>query len=164
MKIQDGKNIEQAIRPEPQNKVGKKSDDFKKVLSEAQSKIGGSSEKSTLTPDEIQKMNRTLQSASTMPKLEASGFSESLGRRHSGEIKKVEQFLDLLESYTQALSDPKKNLRDIASLVESLESEKEKLAELGENLPEGDILKHIVNQTVIFTMAEVLRFNRGDYI
>jgi len=164
MKIQDDKSVRQAIRPEPQNKIDKKSNGFKKVLSEAQSKIEGSEGRNTLSTDEIQKLNLRLLDACTIPKLEASSFSECLGESHGGEIKKVEQFLELLESYTQALFDPQKNLREIALLVESLEKESGKLAELGENLPEGDILKEIINQTVILTTIEMLRFNRGDYI
>lgn len=164
MKIQDDKNIKQAIKLDPQNKIDKKGDDFKKALSEAQSKIEGSREKNTLSTDEIQKLNLRLQNASTIPKLETSGFSECLGKSYSGRIKKVEKFLELLDSYAQALFDPQKNLREIAPLVKSLESEKEKLPELVGNLPDGDILKEIVNQTVILSTMEVLRFNRGDYL
>jgi hypothetical protein len=164
MKIQDDKNIKQAIGLEPQNKIDKKSDGFNKALSEARSKVEGSPKKNKLSPDEIQKLNFRLQSASSIPKLETSGFSECFGKVQKAEIKKVEQFLEILESYMQALSDPKKNLREVASLVKSLEIEKEKLAELGEDLPDGGVLKHIVNQTVILSTMEVLRFNRGDYL
>ena len=164
MKIQDGRNIEQAIRPEPQNKIDKRSDGFKKALARAQSEVEESQERNTLSTDEIQKLNLRLQKASAISTLEASGFNECLGKSQRANIKKVEQFLDLLESYTQALFDPKTNLKEIASLVKSLESEKENLAELGENLPDGDVLKHIINQTVILSTIEVLRFNRGDYI
>ena len=164
MKIQDGKNVKQAIRPEPQNKIDKKSDDFKNILSEVRSKVQGSQDRNSLSTEEIQKINLTFQNANPVARLEASGFSESPGKYHSGEVKKVEEFFDLLESYIQALSDPKMNLREIATLVKSLEIEKEKLAELGENLPDGDILKEILHHTVIITNVEVLRFNRGDYI
>ena len=164
MKIQDDKNIKQAIRPEPQNKTGKRGDDFKKVLSDVQSKVEGAQDKNPLSTEEIQKIDHALQNASTIARLEASSFSESLGNFESGEAKKVEQFFDLLESYTQALSDPKKNLTDIVPLVKSLESEKEKLAELGESLPDGDILKDIINHTAILTTVEVLKFSRGDYL
>jgi len=164
MKIQDDKSVKQAVKLEPQNKIDKKGDGFKKALSEAQSKIEGSQEKSTLSPDEIQKLNLRLQDASTIPKLEASGFSECVGKSYRGGIKKVEQFLDLLESYTHALFDPQKNLREISPLVKFLESEKEKLAGLGENLPDGDILKEIINQIVILTTVEMLKFDRGDYL
>ena len=164
MKIQDGKNVEQTIRPETRNKIDKKSDGFKRALAKAQSKVEESQERNTLSAGEIQKLNFRLQSASTISKLEASGFSNCLEKSQKAEIKKVEQFLDLLESYTQALFDPKKTLKEIASLVKSLESEKEKLAELGENLPDGDVLKYIVNQTLILSTIEVLRFNRGDYL
>ena len=116
------------------------------------------------SPDEIQKINLRLQNASTLTSLEASSFSASIGKFESGEVEKIEQFFNLLESYTKALSDPKKNLRDIAPLIKSIESEKEKLAGLGESLPDGDILKDIVNQAAILANVEVLKFNRGDYL
>ncbi len=164
MKIQDGKNIRQAIKPESQNKIDKKGDAFKKILSGIQSKVEGTREKKPLSADEIQKINLRLHNASTISRLEASSFSESIGKFESGEIEKVEQFLDLLESYAQALSDPKKNLRDIAPLIKSLESEKGKLAELGEKLPDENILKDVVNQTAILATVEVLKFNRGNYL
>ena len=61
MKIQDDKNIKQAIKLDPQNKIDKKGDDFKEALSEAQSKIEVSREKNTLSTDEIQKINLRLQ-------------------------------------------------------------------------------------------------------
>ena len=164
MKIQDDKNIRQAIKPEPQNKIDRNGDDFKKILSGVQSKADGAQEKNPLSPDEIQKMNLRLQNASTLASLEASSFSESIGKFESGEVEKVERFFNLLESYTKALSDPKKNLRDIAPLIKSIESEKEKLAGLGESLPDGNVLKDLVNKAAILANVEVLKFNRGDYL
>jgi hypothetical protein len=164
MKIQDDKNINQAMGVDPQKQVDNKDDVFKKVFAEAQSKIGESQEKKPLAAEEISKLSLNLQNASTIARLEASNFSELLGKSNSGEIKKVESFLDLLETYTRALSDPEKNLKDINPLVMSLESEKEKLTALGESLSEGDGLKDIVNQAVIHSTVEILKFNRGDYL
>jgi hypothetical protein len=164
MKIQDDKNINQAMGVDPQKQVDNKDDGFKKVFAEAQSKIGESQEKKPLAAEEISKLSLNLQNASTIARLEASNFSELLGKSNSGEIKKVESFLDLLETYTRALSDPEKNLKDINPLVMSLESEKEKLTALGESLSEGDGLKDIVNQAVIHSTVEILKFNRGDYL
>jgi len=164
MKIQDDKNIQQAIGIDPQKQVDKKDDGFKKVFAEAQSKIGELQEKKPLTTEEVSKLNLNLQNASIISRLEASNFSELLGKSDSGEIKKVESFLDLLETYTRALSDPANNLKDIDPLVTSLENEKEKLTALGESLPEGDGLKEIVNQAVIHSTVEILKFNRGDYL
>ena len=66
MKIQDGKNVEQAMKPEPQNKIDKKSDGFKKALAKAQSKVEESQERNTPSTDEIQKLNLRLQNASTI--------------------------------------------------------------------------------------------------
>jgi len=165
MKIQDDKNITQAIGGfEPQKQVDKNDDGFKKVFAEARSKIGEPQKKTSLTTEEINKLDLTLHNASSIARLEASNFNELLGKSDSGEIKKVESFLDLLETYTLALSNPEKNLKDIDLLVKSLESEKEKLTALGESLPEGDALKDIVNQAVIHSTVEVLKFNRGDYL
>ena len=164
MKIQNDKNITQAIGFEPQKLVDRKDDGFKKVLDAARSKVGESEEKKPLSTEEIKKLNLALQSVSVVPGLEANSFGELFRKSHRGEIEKVESFLDLLESYTHTLSDPKKNLKDIDPLLKSLESEKEKLAALGENLPGGDTLKDIVNRAVIYTTVERLKFNLGDHL
>lgn len=164
MKIEDDKNIRQVIKPEPQNKIDRTGDDFKKILSGIQSKADGSQEKNPLSTDEVQKINLRLQNAGNIAELEASSFKESIGECESGEIEKVEQFFNLLESYSKALSDPKMNLRDIAPLVKSIEGEKEKLAGLGERLPDGHVLKDLVNKAAILSTVEVLKFNRGDYL
>ena len=164
MKIQDDKSIQQTIAGDTTRKIDKKGDEFKKALTEAQMKIEGQSEKKTPSTDEIKKLNFRLQNASAIPELQKTSFSETLGKINTAEIKKVEEFLDLFESYTKALSDPKKNLREISSLVKLLESSKEELAALAEALPEGDLLKHIINQTIVLSTVEVLRFNRGDYL
>ena len=164
MKIQDDKNIQQALISESQNKTQKESGDFEKALSEAQSKIEKSGRGGELSPDEIQRLNYRLQNASFVPEPEGSSFNNHLGKSHGTEIKKVEQFLDLFESYTQALLDPEKNLKEIEPLVKSLEREKEKLLALGESLPEESVLRHIIDQTTILGALEVLKFNRGDYL
>ena len=164
MKIQDDKNIQQALIPESQEKTQKKSGDFEKALSEAQSKIEKSEGEKRLSPEEIQRLNFRLQNASTIPEPESSSFNDHLGRSHGAEIKKVEQFLDLFESYTQALFDPEKNLKEIEPLVKSLEREKNKLLALAETLPEESVLKHIIDQTTILGTLEVLKFNRGDFL
>ena len=164
MKIQDYKNIQQSLIPELKNSVQKESGDFEKALSEAQSKIEKSGGGVELSPDEIQRLNYRLQNASFVPEPEGSSFNNHLGKSHGTEIKKVEQFLDLFESYTQALLDPEKNLKEIEPLVKSLEREKEKLLALGESLPEESVLRHIIDQTTILGALEVLKFNRGDYL
>ena len=164
MKIQDDKNIRQVVKPESQHKMDRTGGDFKKILSGIQSKADGVKEKNPLSPDEIQKINFRLQNASNITGLEVSRLNESIGEFESGEVEKVEQFFNLLESYSKALSDPKMNLRDIAPLIESIESEKEKLAGLGERLPDGHVLKDLVNKAAILSTVEMLKFNRGDYL
>jgi len=70
----------------------------------------------------------------------------------------------VLESYSQALADPRKNLRDIEPLVALLEQEKGNIAEEETTRAEGDTLNNLVTQALILTQVEVSRFNRGDYL
>ena len=70
----------------------------------------------------------------------------------------------MLESYSEALSDPKKNLRELSPLVRLLEREQNNLEELGKNLADDDMLQDILKQAVILSQVEVARFNRGDYL
>lgn len=164
MKIQDDKSIRQVIKPEPQHKIDRTGNDFKKILSGLQSTADDVKETAPLSPDDIQKINLRLQNASAIAGLETSSLDESIWKFQSGELEKIEQFFNLLESYTNVLSDPKKNLRDIAPLIKSMEGETEKLAGLGERLPDGHVLKDLINKAAILTTVEVLKFNRGDYL
>lgn len=164
MKIQDDKSIRQAIKPEAQTKTGKTNDDFKKILSGLQSKATGVEKKNSLTPDDIQKMNFRLQNASATAGVELSCLDESICKFEGSAVEKVEQSLHLLESYASALADPQKSLKDLDSLIQSMESEKEKLSGLGKRLPDGHVLKDLINQAAILTTVEVIKFNRGDYL
>jgi hypothetical protein len=164
MKIQDDKSIKQVLKPEAQKTAGCTGDDFKNILSDAQSKIEESRDKQPLRIDTLEKPHPNLQSASALDRLQAGTFNTALARNEGSKIHKVEQLLDLLESYSEALSDPKKNLREVSSLVRLLEREQNNLEELGKNLADGDMLQDIVMQAVILSQVEVSRFNRGDYL
>jgi len=79
-------------------------------------------------------------------------------------IEKTENFLDLLEEYKNKLLDPQTTLRDIHPLVQRMESEKETLTPVLNSLPPGDGLKNILNDALITSSLEVIKFNRGDYV
>jgi hypothetical protein len=79
-------------------------------------------------------------------------------------IEKTENFLDLLEEYKNKLLDPQTTLRDIHPLVQRMESEKETLTPVLNSLPPGDGLKDILNDALVNSEVEVIKFNRGDYV
>ena len=164
MKIQDDKSIKQVLKPDPKNTTGNINDNFKNILSEVQSKIEGSQDKQPLRIDTLEKPNPSLQNASALDRLQAGNFNASLTSTEGSNAKKVEQLIDLLESYSEALSDPKKNLRELSPLVRLLEREQNNLEELGKNLADDDLLQDILKQAVILSQVEVARFNRGDYL
>ena len=78
--------------------------------------------------------------------------------------ERTENFLDILEEYQNKLLDPQTTLRDIHPLVQRMESEKETLTPVLNSLPPGDGLKDILNDALVNSEVEVIKFNRGDYV
>ena len=79
-------------------------------------------------------------------------------------IDRIEKVLDLLDEYRRKLADPNTTLREIQPLVKSLETENGQLKPVLNSMVEGDQLKQILNQTLVSTSLEVIKYNKGDYI
>ena len=79
-------------------------------------------------------------------------------------IDRTEQFLDILHEYHQKLGNPQFILKDIHPLINEMEMEIEGLIPVLDSLPDGDELKDILNQALITSALEVIKFNRGDYL
>ena len=79
-------------------------------------------------------------------------------------VERTEQFLDLLEEYQNKLMDPQTSLRDINPLIGQMEKEKDALAPLMDSLPDGDELKDVLNNALVTSTVEMIKFNRGDYV
>ncbi len=79
-------------------------------------------------------------------------------------VKGIENVLDLLDDYRSKLADPNIVLKDIHPLISAIEHENKYLKPLLNSLSEGDELKPILNQTLVTTSLEVIKFNKGDYI
>ena len=77
---------------------------------------------------------------------------------------RTESFLDILEEYQNKLLDPHATLRDIHPLIQRMETEQEALAPVLNSLPPGDGLKDILNDALVTSSLEVIKFNRGDYV
>ena len=78
--------------------------------------------------------------------------------------ERTENFLDILEEYQNKLLDPQATLRDIHPLIQRMESEKETLTPVLNSLQPGDGLKDILNDALVNSEVEVIKFNRGDYV
>ena len=82
----------------------------------------------------------------------------------TGIVDKTENLLDLLENYTQKIEDPKKSLKEIEPLIDSIQKEASRLAqEADKHLPEDEALKDIVNEFAVAANVEYAKFYRGDY-
>ena len=79
-------------------------------------------------------------------------------------VERTENFLNILEDYRKKLNDPQATLRDIHPLIQKMETEKDALAPVLNSLPPGDGLKEILNDAMITSSLEVIKFNRGDYV
>lgn len=79
-------------------------------------------------------------------------------------IERVENFLDIMDEYQKELGDPKFALKDIYPLVNNMAEKNEELASSLNSLQDGDKLKEILNQTLITSSVEIIKFNRGDYV
>ena len=78
--------------------------------------------------------------------------------------ERTESFLDILEEYQNKLLDPQATLRDIHPLIQRMETEQEALTPVLNSLPPGDGLKDILNDALVNSEVEVIKFNRGDYV
>jgi hypothetical protein len=79
-------------------------------------------------------------------------------------IDGVENLLDILDEYTGKLGDPRVSLEELAPLVDKMEAKKEELVPVLDSLADGDRIKDILNQALIASSLEVMKFKRGDYL
>jgi len=79
-------------------------------------------------------------------------------------MSRLEGFLDLMSDYRSKLADPRVSLKGLEPAVRSLEQGREALSPLLASLPEGDGLRDILNQALVTTEMEIVRFRRGDYL
>jgi hypothetical protein len=78
-------------------------------------------------------------------------------------IEQTERLLDTLDAYRQKLGDREVALKDMDPLIHEIKGQSEGLSSKVDALPDADPLREILNQTLIISSLEVLKFNRGDY-
>ena len=153
MKITDPGNINAVL---PQNKKnteksqGTEPGKFNKLLNEKIEKLDTSE-------------SRLKASASPgIPKAPCVWLDQQSDK--AGIISRVADFLNIIEEYTEGLSDPDISLKDISPLVAKIETEKLELQNFSDALSPEDQIKPIVDEALIRATVEVIKFNRGDYI
>ena len=78
-------------------------------------------------------------------------------------IDRIENMIDLLDSYRHKLADPQINLKQMDAIVRDIARENDSLASLADSLPDDEV-KQLLNQTMVTASLEVTKFYRGDYI
>ncbi|MEN6487790.1 MAG: hypothetical protein ABFD66_02735 [Smithella sp.] len=79
-------------------------------------------------------------------------------------LSRMDRFLNLLEKYQKQMEDPKISLKETATTVSQMEQQTKELLPVLESLPEGDGIKDLLNQLLVTSTVETIKFNRGDYL
>jgi len=151
MKVQHNENIQKSLFPEKINKnENAQGIDFGAVLK-----------------NEVEKSSELISGPQKMSPI--SSISpiqlDMLSPAQNGSIAdRVENLLNMLDEYQQKLKDPHFSLKEIDPLVKQMEKEEKNLAPILDSLVEDDGLKDILNQALVTSSLETIKFNRGDYI
>lgn len=148
MKITDSENIKN-IFPQDKQKVTKKGDQaFDDILNQ---KIGNLS----LSESESKKTNlvNSVSDVYLKPGIDKGEM-----------VPRVDGFLDMMEEYAGKLNRPEIVLREISPLIEQIENESQDLKLLCDYLPPNDEIKALIEEVLIRSSVEVIKFNRGDYL
>jgi hypothetical protein len=151
MKIEQGESINKSIYPDRNGKNEKsQGTGFKTVLK-------NEVDKTSQTFPQNQKMS----SISSISPIQLNMLSPA---KNQSMIERVENLLNLLDEYQQKLKDPQIPLKEIDPVVQQMEKEKENLTPALDSMAEGGRLKDILNQALVTSSLESIKFNRGDYI
>jgi hypothetical protein len=111
-----------------------------------------------------------LDKAESHPKPQAINnvFVAELGpfryREKMSIVEDAQRLLDTFSEYQRKLADATYSLKDLSPLVHEMEMGNTSLISAVNRLPDGDGLKDILNQVLIASSVEVVKFNRGDYV
>ena len=78
---------------------------------------------------------------------------------------KTNALLEMLDAYASKLDDPDVSLKNIAPVLEEINTEAGGLLKDTQLLADADAaLKKIATQTIVAAQTEYLKFQRGDYL
>jgi hypothetical protein len=79
-----------------------------------------------------------------------------------GEV--LDAVLSHLDTYREALASSDQPLKKIATLVQTLEQDSQRLHSLAQTLPASSPLKSVMEEAAALAYTESYKFNRGDYV
>lgn len=151
MKVYDAQKAKLILPPEalkPKKPEGKKFDEILK----SNLKTSGTSEiKNSSTETVIPSIQKT-----------ASIITPSINREEL--VSRIIKFLDIMDEYANKLGNPGVTLKDISPLISEIENENSQLKILAESLPPLDDIKPLLDEVLIRSSVEIIKYNRGDYI
>ncbi len=87
----------------------------------------------------------------------------ALDTRLNGMVR-GEELITLFDQYCTALADPKRTLKDVGLMLDSVSEKAKQLDPIIQSLPSDDPLRKILNEANIAVAVETIKFNRGDYL
>lgn len=74
------------------------------------------------------------------------------------------KLLDSLENYQNVLSDPDASLRQVQPVVDDMKAQADKVEPLVQEMPSGNVVKDVIEETLLQINKEYIRFNSGVYV
>ena len=96
--------------------------------------------------------------------ISAADIAAPAGADRRQTVKRIDEYLSIMEAYQGKMADPKASLKDAYPFVQQMEKETAALLPAMESLPTGDKLKDILNHLLVASTVEITKFNRGDYV
>ena len=101
------------------------------------------------------------QAISSLPQLAAIDPLTEVNRTPTEALDMV---LSRLDNYREALAQPNMTLKDISTMVQTLEGDSQRLQSLAQSLPDSSPLKPVMEEAAALAYTESFKFNRGDYV
>ena len=76
----------------------------------------------------------------------------------------LDTVLSRLDNYRDALAQPDLPLKQLSTLVQTLEGDSQRLQTLAQGLPDSSPLKQVMEEAGALAYTESFKFNRGDYV
>jgi hypothetical protein len=78
-------------------------------------------------------------------------------------VSRVSSLLDLMETYSRKLGSSSAS-KEISPVIKDLARETDSLKTISESLSPHDEIKPVLDEVLIRSSVEIIKFNRGDYL
>lgn len=130
-------------------------------------KVGGDKGFDQVLTDAVDSIVREERAGDDVSAAKSVDFPPLWDRAHVDHsvLKRAYDILDLLEKYSEALSDTEMTLKGIEPIVTRIEQKLKGLhVQPGNNVAPNDELAGIINEIAVTASVEAFKFQRGDYI